>query len=272
MCFKAAKPTITKRKQRCTTLHEGKKRRLRCSFTARVNTRSRQPSMISRTNVPSRSKTASKPGNRISYTTVITTSCTVRKKTQMVCVLLRRNAAKNILRVVPVPQLGVLGRRVVYFACVRVCVCFFLAFCPMWKGWQFFLLVWPFQTISGIGKFYRPSFSSKRLKIQNMALIACKGEWSFLLLLVHVVANWQLYSRFKFLFSYTLLYIARYCNARGGKPIICTYLVCNKNKVVPFLFLSQDVVEKQTIWFEKGATKTTFAVLPILTGSQLLIK
>ena len=157
--------------------------------------------------------------------------------------------------------------------CMCPCVCvFFLAFCPMWKGWQFFLLVWAFQTISGIGKFYRPSFSSKRLKIQNMALIACKGEWSFLLLLVHVVANWQLYSRFKFLFSYTLLYIARYCNARGGKPIICTYLVCNKNKVVPFLFLSQDVVEKQTIWFEKGATKTTFAVLPILTGSQLLTK
>ena len=138
MCFKAAKPTITKRKQRCTTLHEGKKRRLRCSLTARVNTRSRQPSMISRTNVPSRSKTASKPGNRISYRTVITTSCTVRKKTQMVCVLLRRNAAKNILHVVPVPQVGVLGRRVVYFACVRVCVFFFFSFLPCVEGMAIF--------------------------------------------------------------------------------------------------------------------------------------
>ena len=128
MCFKAAKPTITKWKQRCTTLHEGKKRRLRCSFTARVNTRSRQPSMRSRTNVPGRSNTASKPWNSISYRTVLTTSCTVRKKTQIVCVLLRRHAAKNTLHVVPVPQVE---------KHVSVCV-FFFSFLPYVEGMAIF--------------------------------------------------------------------------------------------------------------------------------------
>jgi len=44
-----------------------------------------------RQNVPGWSKMASKAWNRLSYRTV-TTSCTVHKKTQIVCVLLRRNA------------------------------------------------------------------------------------------------------------------------------------------------------------------------------------
>ena len=47
--------------------------------------------MRSRQNVPGRSKMASKPWNLLAYRTV-TTSCTMRKKTQIVCILLRRNA------------------------------------------------------------------------------------------------------------------------------------------------------------------------------------
>ena len=47
--------------------------------------------MRSRQNVPGRSKMASKPWNRLAHRTV-TTSCTVCKKTQKVCILLHRNA------------------------------------------------------------------------------------------------------------------------------------------------------------------------------------
>ena len=47
--------------------------------------------MRSRQNVPGRSKMASKSWNLLAYRTV-TTSCPVLKKTQIVCVLLRRNA------------------------------------------------------------------------------------------------------------------------------------------------------------------------------------
>ena len=47
--------------------------------------------MRSRQNGPGRSNMASKPWNRLAYRTV-TTLCTVHKKTQIVCVLLRRNA------------------------------------------------------------------------------------------------------------------------------------------------------------------------------------
>ena len=87
----------------------------------------RQPSMRSRTNVPGRSKTASKPWNRISYRTVITSKFTVRKKIQMVCVLLRRNAAKNILHVFQVPQVE-----------KHVSMCFVFSFSPYVEGMAIF--------------------------------------------------------------------------------------------------------------------------------------
>ena len=172
--------------------------------------------------MPGRSKTASKPGNRISYRTVITTSGFSFVETQQ---KIYYTSSQN-------PKLKSM--------CPCVCVCvFFFSFLPLWKGWQFFLLVRPFQTISGIGKFLQAKFFFK-------TTYDSEYRFDFSCTCCSVTDNYILDSIFYFLILfYTLHDIVK---PEAENPYL--YVTCLQQKqgsTFPLSFLSLDVVEKQTI-------------------------